>query len=126
MKEAHDHHRVSPEGREIGEQMARLAQREIEKLKAEGEPVECCRTCAFRPGTVPNGCLQTQMDALKCVLEGVPFMCHQDQKLQTVCHGWFAARQARGIKGSKIPCAWDFSPPDDAAAPTASEQEVKG
>lgn len=115
MKEAHDHHRVTPEGRQMGEQMVRLTQPLIEQLKQEGEPGECCKTCAFRPGTIPNGCPQTQLDALKCVMEGVPFMCHQDQTLMTVCHGWFAARQAPSIKGKKIPVPWEFSPPDDPA-----------
>ena len=65
MREAHDHHRVSPEGRAIGEQQARMADGSIARLVAEGEPDERCKSCAFVRGTVPNGCLQTQMDALK-------------------------------------------------------------
>lgn len=110
MKEAHDHHRVSPEGKACGEFMAKVAAAQIVKLAEEGEPVECCKTCAFRPGTVPNGCAQTQSDVLKAVLEGVAFMCHQNRG--EVCAGWFAARQDPRVKGRVIPCDWEFSPPD--------------
>jgi hypothetical protein len=108
MKEAHDHQRVSPEGRHIGELTAKVADRCAAKLEAEGEPDERCKTCAFRAGTVPNGCLQTQADAIKAVIEDVPFLCHQN--LNTICHGWFAIGvQMNGRVGS-VP--WEFSPPD--------------
>lgn len=115
MKEANDHSRVSPEGKAMGEFMARVTAPIIASLAQEGEPGECCKTCAFRLGTVPNGCVQTQLDALKCVMEGIPFFCHQREngKITNVCHGWFAARQAPGVKGKCIPMAWDLSPSDE-------------
>lgn len=56
-----DHSRVSPEGRAIGAQWVRMVEPIIAHLVAEGEPDERCKSCAFRLGTVPNGCLQTQM-----------------------------------------------------------------
>ncbi len=108
MKEAHDHHRVTPEGKQCGEQVARLTEKGIAKLVTEGEPDERCKTCAFRAGTVPNGCPQTQADVMKCVLEAVPFYCHQ--RKGELCHGWYAARVALGGKICRVP--WDFSPPD--------------
>jgi hypothetical protein len=99
MKEAHDHHRVSQEGRLLGEQMARLydiaetrlvdAETEIPQTRIT-ELTERCKTCAFRPGTVPNGCAQTQMDISKCAVEGIPFYCHQHAG--QLCRGWVITR----------------------------------
>lgn len=113
-----EHNRVSPEGRALGEQLVRLTAPAITKLAEQGEPDERCKSCAFRIGTVPNGCLQTQADAIKAVIEGVPFLCHQADKLHMPCHGWYAARwavrQAEKVKGP-LPiteCPWPFSPPD--------------
>jgi len=119
MKEAGNRNRVTPEGRDMGEQMARLTDRSITKLAREGEDDDRCTSCAFRAGTVPNGCLQTQMDALKCVVEDVPFLCHQADRKGWPCHGWYAARvalqraeKARG-HALKVKCPWEFSPPDE-------------
>lgn len=120
MKEARNRNRVTPEGRALGEQMARLTEKSIAQLAAEGEPDERCKSCAFRAGTVPNGCPQTQLDALKAVLEKVPFMCHQSDRKGWPCHGWYAASVALGraekARGEPLnaKCPWEFSPPDDA------------
>ncbi len=84
-----DHHRVSPEGRALGASMANLANKASAILALQGEPDERCKSCAFTAGTVPNGCIQTQMDVLKAVTERVPFMCHQPS--HNVCHGWYAS-----------------------------------
>lgn len=116
MKEAADHNRVTPEGRAAGFQIVRLTEPAVAELERQGEPDERCKTCAFRLGTVPNGCIQTQLDALKAVLEDVPFMCHQ--RMERICHGWFAARvavdRAELARGTKLDmtCPWEFSPPD--------------
>jgi hypothetical protein len=90
MKEAHDHSRVSPEGRALGEQMARLYDIALARLGDEADQGERCKTCAFRAGTVPNGCAQTQMDISKCAAEGIPFYCHQHRG--ELCHGWIITR----------------------------------
>jgi hypothetical protein len=85
--------RPSPEGAALGEQMARLCDVEKEK-QAERFPDQLprCDECAFRLGTLPNGCAETQMDALKCVLERVPFFCHKGLKdgdePKQLCRGW--------------------------------------
>lgn len=115
MKPSEDHKRVSPEGKKLGENLARIIAPAIAKLAAEGESDERCKSCAFRAGTVPNGCLQTQMDVLKAVFEKVPFFCHVDKYAdgsQKICHGWFAATWASKGKPT-VHCDWDFSPPDD-------------
>lgn len=94
MKEAHDHRRVTPEGKAIGEQVARLTETMVNELEQKGISDQRCKTCAFRQGTVPNGCIQTQADALKCVMEGNLFICHQNLKNPTPCFGYMAARAA--------------------------------
>ena len=114
MKEAHDHHRVSPEGQALGQQMARMY--DIAEMRLGGvdaEPGERCRTCAFRAGTVPNGCAQTQLDISKCVADGIPFYCHQHRG--QLCHGWVVTRM--GLRDLVLPLAgtehdYPLSPPD--------------
>lgn len=114
-----DHSRVTPLGKQMGQAMAKLADRMCEQLAADGEPDDRCKSCAFRLGTVPNGCIQTQSDVLKAVSEDVPFLCHQGKPGQrSICHGWFAMRVLVGrledATGKGLPpCPWEFSPPDD-------------
>lgn len=115
-----DHKRVTPEGRALGQRMARIADRAVDKLKADGEPDGRCKSCAFTHGTVPNGCLQTQMDVMKAVVEGVPFNCHQADRKGWPCLGWYAVRavinETEKVKGPLVDevgtCPWEFSPPD--------------
>lgn len=126
-----DHMRVSPEGRVLGERMASLADRALVVLAAEGESDERCKSCAFTAGTVPNGCLQTQMDVMKAVVENVPFNCHQADRKGWPCHGWYAVRAVINVtekaKGALLdqvgPCPWDFSPPDQ---PAKQEKAING
>jgi hypothetical protein len=126
MKEAHDHHRVSADGKALGAITARLADIECAALARDGEADERCKSCAFRAGTVPNGCEQTQLDVMKAIAEDVPFMCHVQRSAgghpTSVCHGWFAARRVvdriEAATGRKMPPApYDFSPPDEPEAP---------
>lgn len=124
MSEDRTPNRVTPEGRAAGFQLVRLTEPSIAELVREGEPDERCKSCAFRLGTVPNGCLQTQLDALKCVVEDKLFMCHQADRAGRACHGWFAARvavdRAEIARGGKFTaeCPWEFSPPDDEGEQT--------
>lgn len=112
---AHDHSRVSPEGKALGIRMAVLAEAEIAALARDGEADERCKSCAFRAGTVPNGCVQTQLDVQKAVAEDVPFMCHCGPN--RVCFGWFAVRRIvdryEAATGNKLPaCDYEFSAKD--------------
>lgn len=120
-----DHARVSPQGRAMGKSAARLAELGRGRLaelgladvKGPGLRDEMCKSCACRPGTVPNGCLQTQMDLLKAAAEGKPFRCHAplDGKL---CAGWVRIRAE--LVANQLPpealallAKWDYSPTDE-------------
>lgn len=117
--------RVTPQGQAMGKSAARLADIGLARLQSlgladvEGPGLrkEMCKSCACRPGTVPNGCLQTQMDFLKAVHEGNPFRCHapMDGKM---CAGWVRARAE--VVENPLPSAvsaildkWEYSPPDE-------------
>lgn len=121
MASGADHARVSPEGKVLGAITSRLADGECASLERDGESDDRCTSCAFRAGTVPNGCHQTQMDVLKAVAESIPFMCHAHSddrgRPDKVCHGWFAVRRVadrmEAATGKKLPSApYEFSPPD--------------
>ena len=96
-----DRTRVTREGRLLGAITARMAEageRIVSEVMGPGPvPAEIrmrasmCQTCACRPGTVPNGCLQTQMDLLKAASEGSSFACHSPLD-GTLCRGWAAVR----------------------------------
>lgn len=91
--------RPSAEGRILGEQLALLTDKAEPRVRAQfPNHKERCRSCAFTAGTVPNACLPTVMDALKCVVDGTPFHCHQqfdDSGTPTdLCAGWAMASDA--------------------------------
>lgn len=120
-----DHSRVSPTGRAMGKSAARLAEMGRARLIAlgldgvagPGLRGDMCKSCACRPGTVPNGCLQTQLDLLKAAADGKPFLCHapRDGKL---CAGWVRVR-AELVANPLPPRAlallakWEYSPADE-------------
>ena len=81
-------HRNTPDdnGRALGEQMARFTEQTEMDMRAAGVQIpERCKTCAYRLGTSPNGCVTTLMTALKCTMEGEPFNCHERDG---ECAGW--------------------------------------
>lgn len=108
--------RPTPEGRELGAMLAKFcddAEPEA-RLKVPELPPRC-QSCAFRNGPhVANGSPATQMDALKCVLEGVEFMCHQPDREGQCCSGWAMMVLAKGEPGF-VNIEWPFS--DEIAAP---------
>ena len=121
------HSRVTPQGQAMGKSAARLADLGLQRLielgladvKGPGLRDDMCKPCACRPGTVPNGCLQTQMDFLKAVAEGKPFQCHAPLNGQ-LCAGWVRARAELVV--NPLPAAamaliakWDYSAPDGGA-----------
>lgn len=111
--------RPSEEGRALGKEMARLTDlAEAEDLKRFPKQRWRCGTCAFRLGTIPNGCTATMMDAVKCMVEGLPFMCHESPKGRSgeptqVCAGWMAGQGAVHKHGPPIETPWPFSVTDD-------------
>jgi hypothetical protein len=101
--------RPTPEGRALGDELARLVEPEIARLLTEhGQADLRCSSCAFRLGTAPNGCAGTLMDALKCALEGHPFFCHMGER--PVCFGWVAAAVWMGAGTVKAPWPWSGDP----------------
>jgi hypothetical protein len=90
----------TPEGRALGAELARLCDAEIKP----GDP-ERCLTCAFRAGTIPNGCAPTLMDAIKCAIEGAPFYCHEQRG--KLCSGW--RLMVDGPQKLSVDVPWPFS-----------------
>jgi predicted carbohydrate-binding protein with CBM5 and CBM33 domain len=118
------HARETPQGRAMGKSAARLAKLGQIRLVAEGltnlqHPRlrdEMCKTCACQPGSVPNGCPQTQMDFLKSVIEGRAFLCHSP-KDGRMCAGWIRARAEHAANPmpqevQELIGKWEYSPPD--------------
>lgn len=119
------HSRVTPQGQAMGKSAARLAERGralladmgLGSVQAPRLRAEMCKTCACQPGSVPNGCLQTQLDFLKAAAEGTPFLCHSPMDGR-MCAGWVRARAA--LVANPLPpqilavlAKHEFSPPDD-------------
>jgi hypothetical protein len=105
----------SPEGRALGEQLGRLAdaaETDMRSKLPDGFP-ERCASCAFRPGTFPNGCLETVMDALKCTMEGKMFYCHHGKpdaegRHTDPCIGYLVSRASvYGTEPLEVP--WKYS-----------------
>jgi len=121
------HPRVTPQGQAMGNNIVRVATLGKRVLQAAGlgdvdAPMlrkEMCKSCACQPGTVPNGCLQTQMDFLKAAAEGKPFRCHAPNDGR-MCAGWVQVR-AEIIANPLPPQAvellakWEYSPVDDVS-----------
>lgn len=127
------HHRVTAAGMAMGQNATRLAalgQQRLEsqsltKLGLAGMRDDMCKTCACQPNTVPNGCLQTQLDFLKAVIEGGRFICHSP-KDGRLCAGWVRARAevvANPLpkEAVEIVTKWEYSPPDDDDASSVKE-----
>lgn len=83
------------EGRALGAEVARLADIAEAKMLARfpGQRRRC-DDCAFRAGSIPNGCPSTLMDAIKAGIEREPFWCHagatETEEPIFVCAGWLA------------------------------------
>lgn len=102
---------ATPDGAELGKHLARFCDEAepVARLKVPELPPRC-NSCAFREGPhTANGSPTTQMDALKCILEGVEFMCHEPDRKGHLCSGWSMMMLAReeGKPFSKV--SWEFS-----------------
>jgi hypothetical protein len=90
---------TTPEGRALGVEIARLADREALDSGRDGR----CATCAFRAGDhLANGSPETLMSAIKCIAEREPFWCHEEDK---PCAGWSLMRFP---VGETVPLPWDY------------------
>lgn len=81
----------SPEGAELGAGLAGFYE-EARSRHSEAPPL--CGDCAFRRGSEPNQKAATLMDAMKCLIEGVPFLCHHGEG--RLCEGFALLREERG------------------------------
>lgn len=111
--------RPTPEGIALGKELARLTDRAEDAGKSKFPNAKSrCGTCAYRLGTIPNGCVETVMDALKCALEFRTFMCHETMvkgECQEPCQGWLILCSAS--KG-RTQVGWKYSDEyADEAAP---------
>jgi hypothetical protein len=115
----------TPEGRALGAQLARFFDLEYPKAKAKFPSIaERCKSCAFRLGTFPNGCLETSLDALRCSVSGEPFYCHMDMedgKPTKLCAGWAV------LQGGRIKELRGLLPeiPRFPVAPTAKQEPAR-
>lgn len=86
----------TPEGRELGIEVARHFENAWAKSLAQFPNQQPpCNDCAFKRGTDPNGCPETLLEAIKCVVEGVPFFCHKGvpdgETPKRFCMGWLVS-----------------------------------
>lgn len=100
----------TPEGAAIGERLAKWCDDAEPKARLRmPELPPRCYSCAFRQGQhVANTSPQTQMDALKSIMEGHQFDCHDHQRPEQVCSGWAIFMLAKDDADFvKVP--WDFT-----------------
>jgi hypothetical protein len=104
--------RPTPEGQELGEHLARLCDDAEPKarLRMPDLPPRC-NSCAFRKGVhLANGSPETQMDALKCIMEGREFHCHEPAREGHLCSGWAMFMLAKD-DADFIEAPWDWVQP---------------
>jgi len=106
----------SPEGAEIGRMMAKWCDDAEPKARLRmPELPPRCNSCAFRDGRhLANGSPTTQMDALKCVMEGVEFGCHEPDREGALCSGWAMFMLAADAPEDFVKVPWDFTGGADA------------
>lgn len=100
--------RPSLHGKLLGEALALMA--ELGRRDSPAPLPECCLTCAFRRGSMPNMTAGTGKVALDCVLriDKDRFACHhgmKDGEPQKLCAGYVAAALAPFSKVREILCA---------------------
>ena len=94
---ASERERPSNHGKILGQALALIAM--VGRRDAPFELPDCCLTCAFREGCMPNQMAATGKVALDCVL-GIDkdrFACHHGMKAgqpSKLCVGYIAARLA--------------------------------
>jgi hypothetical protein len=105
----------TPGGSELGKNLARICDdaEPAARLRMPELPPRC-QSCAFRAGPhLANSSPYTQMDAMKCVVEGHEFYCHQPDRKDQLCSGWAMMMLAKdGADFVKVP--WDFSTTPEA------------
>lgn len=121
---------TSPEGHFLGTKLAAWCDdaEPRARLKVPELPTRC-GSCAFRQGPhLANGSPATQMDALKCVIEGETFGCHDVHREGSACAGWMMMVLGNEDAGpGKAP--WDFiggADADNTVAQVCKESLLTG
>ena len=100
----------SAEGRELGIIMAGFVDsaEPLARLKFPELPPRC-NSCAGRAGNhLASQSVATQMDFVKCIMEGKEFQCHEPARLGQTCSAWAMLVLAEGeVFFSAVP--WNFS-----------------
>lgn len=106
--------RPTPDGQELGKHLARFCDEAEPKARLRlPELPPRCNSCAFRAGPhTASGSPETQMDALKCVMEGLEFQCHEPGRQGSPCSGWAMMMLAKD-EPDFISVSWDFSDESD-------------
>lgn len=115
--------RATPEGHQLGKILAKWCDDAEPKarLRMPDLPPRC-QSCAFRDGPhVANGSVATTMDALKCVMEGNEFLCHQPDRKDEFCSGWAMFMLAKD-EPAFVNVPWPFSD-DPCFTPLAVEDQ---
>lgn len=114
------------DARDLGRQMAQWCDDAEPKARLKfPELPPRCSSCAFREGAhLASGSPATQMDALKCAIEGQPFFCHQHDRKDEVCSGWVMLILADD-KANFGEAPWDFVGGTDGASAPAEDDGSK-
>lgn len=102
--------KVTPEGRFLGAKLAKFCDDAEPKARLKfPELPPRCNSCAFREGPhLANGSPQTQMDVLKCLMEGHEFYCHEPARDGCLCSGWAMMMLAKD-RADFCEVSWSFS-----------------
>jgi hypothetical protein len=102
--------RPTEEGRQLGDKLAQFCDDAEPKARLRmPELPPRCNSCAFRAGPhVANGSPETQMDVLKCVIEGIEFHCHEPAREGHICSGWAMMMLAKDEPDFRA-VPWKFS-----------------
>lgn len=126
------HHRVTPQGIAMGKNAVRLeklgrallAQAGLNGVTGNRLRAGMCKTCACQPGSVPNGCLQTQMDFLKSAVEGLVAMAEKIRDMSRMKpsgqyaytkHQWALIERFKQEMGGMYPSNWKQNSADEIA-----------
>jgi len=99
----------TPEGAELGRELARLADNAepAARLKVPELPPRCA-SCALRAGRhLANQSPTTLLNLIKCLLENIPFECHEPHRAGELCSGWAMLMLAK-TDDQSVEVPWDF------------------
>lgn len=100
---------TTPEGHMLGAKLAQFCDDAEPKARLRApDLMPRCASCAFRNGLhLANGSPETQMDALKCTMEGREFYCHDHTRPGALCMGWAMMMLAKD-EPDFVTVPWDF------------------